>query len=120
VVISDDSERGQVGLQLAIRHPTAVRRLIAASASFRRVGMIDGFWVGLLRLARGVLTPAKAAATICRPPAGCARPSNPTGSTTSSPASPQVRVVDSYQQRRCVLHRLLRNTAVGDCPLLVE
>ena len=41
------SNGGQVGMQLAIRHPRAVRRLIVASAPFRRAGMIDGFWDGL-------------------------------------------------------------------------
>jgi len=41
------SNGGQVGLQLAARHPGAVRRLIAASAPFRRSGMVDGFWEGL-------------------------------------------------------------------------
>jgi pimeloyl-ACP methyl ester carboxylesterase len=38
------SNGGQVALQVAIRHPQAVRRVIAASAPFRRDGMIDGFW----------------------------------------------------------------------------
>ncbi len=41
------SNGGQVAMQLAIRHPTAVRRLVVASAPFRRDGMIDGFWEGL-------------------------------------------------------------------------
>nr|WP_249776879.1 alpha/beta fold hydrolase [Leifsonia sp. C5G2] len=41
------SNGGQVALQLAARHPSAVRRLIAASAPVRRSGMIDGFWEGL-------------------------------------------------------------------------
>lgn len=41
------SNGGQVALQLAGRHPGAVRRLIAASAPFRRSGMVDGFWEGL-------------------------------------------------------------------------
>jgi len=41
------SNGGQVALQLAARHPAAVRRLIAASAPFRRDGMIDGFWAGM-------------------------------------------------------------------------
>jgi pimeloyl-ACP methyl ester carboxylesterase len=40
------SNGGQVGMQLAIRHPRAVRRLIVASAPFRRDGMVDGFWDG--------------------------------------------------------------------------
>ena len=41
------SNGGQVGMQLAIRHPRAVRRLIVASAPFRRDGMVDGFWDGM-------------------------------------------------------------------------
>ncbi|MFF2050990.1 alpha/beta fold hydrolase [Leifsonia sp. NPDC058194] len=41
------SNGGQVGLQLAGRHPGSVRRLIAASAPFRRSGMVEGFWEGL-------------------------------------------------------------------------
>jgi pimeloyl-ACP methyl ester carboxylesterase len=41
------SNGGQVGMQLAIRHPGAVRRLVVASAPFRRDGMVDGFWDGL-------------------------------------------------------------------------
>jgi pimeloyl-ACP methyl ester carboxylesterase len=41
------SNGGQVGMQLAVRHPDLVRRLIVASAPFRRDGMIDGFWPGL-------------------------------------------------------------------------
>ncbi|MGO4301733.1 alpha/beta fold hydrolase [Leifsonia sp. RAF41] len=41
------SNGGQVALQLAARHPSAVRRLIAASAPVRRSAMVDGFWDGL-------------------------------------------------------------------------
>ena len=41
------SNGGQVAMQLAIRHPTAVRRLVVASAPFRRDGMVDGFWDGM-------------------------------------------------------------------------
>ncbi|MDN4613344.1 alpha/beta fold hydrolase [Leifsonia sp. F6_8S_P_1B] len=41
------SNGGQVALLLAARHPERVRRLIAASAPFRRDGMIEGFWEGL-------------------------------------------------------------------------
>lgn len=41
------SNGGHVALQLAIRHPHLVRRQIIASASFRRDGMIEGFWEGL-------------------------------------------------------------------------
>ncbi|MEV6963746.1 alpha/beta fold hydrolase [Hamadaea sp. NPDC051192] len=41
------SNGGQVAVQLAARHPKLVRRLVVASAPFRRDGMIDGFWEGL-------------------------------------------------------------------------
>lgn len=41
------SNGGQVALQLAARHPSLVRRLIAASAPVRRDAMVDGFWDGL-------------------------------------------------------------------------
>jgi pimeloyl-ACP methyl ester carboxylesterase len=41
------SNGGQVALQLAARHAETVRRLIVASAPFRRDGMIDGFWEGM-------------------------------------------------------------------------
>jgi pimeloyl-ACP methyl ester carboxylesterase len=41
------SNGGQVGMQLASRHPHAVRRLIVASAPFRRDGLADGLWAGL-------------------------------------------------------------------------
>jgi pimeloyl-ACP methyl ester carboxylesterase len=38
------SNGGQVAMQLAIRHPTVARRLVVASAPFRRDGMVEGFW----------------------------------------------------------------------------
>ena len=41
------SNGGQVAMQLAVRHPLAVRRLVVASAPVRRNGMVDGFWDGL-------------------------------------------------------------------------
>lgn len=41
------SNGGQVALQLAARHPAAVRRVIAASAPVRRDAMVDGFWDAL-------------------------------------------------------------------------
>lgn len=41
------SNGGQVAMQLAARRPELVRRLIVASAPYRRDGMIDGFWAGL-------------------------------------------------------------------------
>jgi pimeloyl-ACP methyl ester carboxylesterase len=41
------SNGGQVAMQLAARRPELVRRLIVASAPYRRDGMIDGFWPSL-------------------------------------------------------------------------
>lgn len=41
------SNGGQVAMQLASRRPELVRRLVVASAPYRRDGMIDGFWEGL-------------------------------------------------------------------------
>lgn len=41
------SNGGQTAMQLAVRHASAVRRLVVASAPFRRDGMVDGFWDGL-------------------------------------------------------------------------
>lgn len=41
------SNGGQVAMQLAARHPHSVRRLVVASAPFRRDGMVDGFWAGM-------------------------------------------------------------------------
>lgn len=38
------SNGGTTALQLAIRHPSVVRRLIIASANYRRDGMPDAFW----------------------------------------------------------------------------
>jgi pimeloyl-ACP methyl ester carboxylesterase len=52
------SNGGQVAMQLAARHPGRVRRLIAASAPFRRDGMVDGFWAGLEGAAFAQLPPA--------------------------------------------------------------
>jgi len=36
-----------VGLRLAMRHPSRVRRLIVASTFYRRDGLVDGFWAGV-------------------------------------------------------------------------
>lgn len=41
------SAGGSTALELAMRHPDLVGRLIVASSFFRRDGMIDGFWDGL-------------------------------------------------------------------------
>ncbi|HWH25999.1 MAG TPA: alpha/beta hydrolase [Pseudolysinimonas sp.] len=41
------SNGGQIAMQLAVRRPELVHRLIAASAPYRPDGMIDGFWAGL-------------------------------------------------------------------------
>lgn len=42
------SNGGNTTMRLTMRHPELVRRQIVASALFRRAGMIDGFWEGLL------------------------------------------------------------------------
>ena len=42
------SNGGNVALRLAMRHPELVRRQVVASAFYRRAGMIDGFWDGML------------------------------------------------------------------------
>jgi pimeloyl-ACP methyl ester carboxylesterase len=41
------STGGIVSMRLAARHPSRVRRLIVASAFYRRDGLVDGFWDGL-------------------------------------------------------------------------
>jgi pimeloyl-ACP methyl ester carboxylesterase len=41
------SNGGGVALKLATRHPALVRRLVLASAPFRRDGMVEGFWDGM-------------------------------------------------------------------------
>ena len=38
------SNGGTTALQIAIRHPAKVNRLVIASSNYRRDGMIDGFW----------------------------------------------------------------------------
>ena len=38
------SNGGTTALQVAIRHPAKVNRLVVASSNYRRDGMIDGFW----------------------------------------------------------------------------
>ena len=38
------SNGGTTALQVGIRHPGKVRRLIIASSNYRRDGMVDGFW----------------------------------------------------------------------------
>ncbi len=38
------SNGGNTAMQLAIRHPERVRKLIIASSFYKRSGMIDGFW----------------------------------------------------------------------------
>ena len=38
------SNGGTTALQIAIRHPAKVNRLVIASANYRRDGMVDGFW----------------------------------------------------------------------------
>lgn len=41
------SNGGSIALQVAIRHPKLVRKLVVASAMFRRDGMTPGFWEGV-------------------------------------------------------------------------
>jgi len=41
------SNGGQVALRVANRHPRKVRKLVIASAPFRRDGMAPGFWEGM-------------------------------------------------------------------------
>ena len=38
------SNGGNTAMQLAIRHPALIRKLIVASSFYQRSGMIDGFW----------------------------------------------------------------------------
>ena len=40
------SNGGTTALQVGIRHPAKVRKLIIASSNFTRAGMVDGFWTG--------------------------------------------------------------------------
>jgi pimeloyl-ACP methyl ester carboxylesterase len=42
------SNGGNVALRLSMRHPSLVRRQVVASAFFRREGMVDGFWEGMM------------------------------------------------------------------------
>jgi len=42
------SNGGNVAMRLAMRYPQVVRRQIVASASYRRDGMVDGFFDGLM------------------------------------------------------------------------
>jgi pimeloyl-ACP methyl ester carboxylesterase len=42
------SNGGNVALRLSMRHPELVRRQVVASAFFRREGMVDGFWDGMM------------------------------------------------------------------------
>lgn len=45
------SNGGTTALQLAIRHPAKVRRLVVASANYKRDGMQPGFWDGMMKAA---------------------------------------------------------------------
>jgi pimeloyl-ACP methyl ester carboxylesterase len=42
------SNGGNVALRLAMRHPSLVRRQVVVSAFYRREGMVDGFWDGMM------------------------------------------------------------------------
>jgi pimeloyl-ACP methyl ester carboxylesterase len=41
------SNGGTTALQIAIRHPAKVNRLVIASSNYKRDGMIDGFWAAM-------------------------------------------------------------------------
>jgi pimeloyl-ACP methyl ester carboxylesterase len=43
------SNGGSTTLQIAIRHPELVRRLVAASAFYKREGMFPWFWEGMMK-----------------------------------------------------------------------
>ena len=43
------SNGGTTALQVGIRHPAKVRKLIIASSNFTRAGMVDGFWDGMMK-----------------------------------------------------------------------
>jgi pimeloyl-ACP methyl ester carboxylesterase len=43
------SNGGTTALQVGIRHPDKVRRLIIASSNYKRDGMVDGFWDGMMK-----------------------------------------------------------------------
>jgi pimeloyl-ACP methyl ester carboxylesterase len=43
------SNGGTTALQVGIRHPAKVRKLIVASSNFTRAGMVDGFWEGMMK-----------------------------------------------------------------------
>src|SRR5262249_55175944 len=52
------SNGGMTALRVAVRHPRKVRKLVLASAPYRRDGMIPGFWEGM---AKGTLADMPAA-----------------------------------------------------------
>ena len=43
------SNGGTTALQVGIRHPAKVRRLIIASSNYTRAGMVEGFWDGMMK-----------------------------------------------------------------------
>ena len=43
------SNGGTTALQIAIRHPAKVNRLVVASANYKREGMQPGFWDGMMK-----------------------------------------------------------------------
>jgi pimeloyl-ACP methyl ester carboxylesterase len=43
------SNGGTTALQVGIRHPAKVRKLIIASSNYTRAGIIDGFWDGMMK-----------------------------------------------------------------------
>jgi len=43
------SNGGTTALQVGIRHPAKVRKLIIASSNYTRAGMVEGFWDGMMK-----------------------------------------------------------------------
>jgi pimeloyl-ACP methyl ester carboxylesterase len=49
------SNGGTTALQMAIRHPRLLRKLVLISALYRRDGMVDGFWDGMQKASLDVM-----------------------------------------------------------------
>ncbi len=62
------SNGGVVALQLALRHPSVVRRLIVCSAYYARAGMPAQFWQGFAHATTADLPPALRAAFVATAP----------------------------------------------------
>lgn len=52
------SNGGTTALQIAIRHPKLVNKLVLASATFKREGIPQGFWEGMLQASINDMPPA--------------------------------------------------------------